>query len=242
MKTLLAGAIALVAATAAVPVAYPSLVFHEELQLQREVLNATVRVEVRNASGAMQGSGSGTALSPRHILTNWHVIASAQDGGVTVRGWVREGGRVLPVIYAAKVIASDQDRDLALLELDADWIGAIGVLADTEPQETATVCKSGSAHGKRPRVACGPYSGHDETPSGTITHVSSGAATAPGDSGGGVWSSHEGGYRIIAVTRAVPVFPMGLGASLITTTGLAISLHDVRAFLGEHMNVDASAD
>jgi S1-C subfamily serine protease len=207
--------------------------------LQAEVLNATVRVEIRTDKGTLAGSGSGTAIDRRHVLTNQHVIAGLSDKGTLhVRGWVREGERVLPVIYSATVVTASEDTDLALLRLDADWVGAIGGLADTEPPEAATVCKSGSAHGKRPRIACGPYAGHDEQATGGIVHVSSGAATAPGDSGGGVWSAHEGNYRIIAVSRAVPMIPIGMGGTLITTTGLAIGLADVRAFIAESLHDD----
>jgi S1-C subfamily serine protease len=235
MKNLLVGALALASVSTGAAV-YGNMPVHVP-NLQAEVLNATVRVEIRTDKGTLAGSGSGTAIDRRHVLTNHHVIAGLKENGsLMIRGWVREGDRLLPVIYSATVVIASEDTDLALLRLDADWIGAIGALADTEPPETATVCKSGSAHGKRPRIACGPYSGHDERPTGQITHVSSGAATAPGDSGGGVWSAHEGTYRIIAVSRAVPMVPIGMGGSLITTTGLAIGLADVRSFIAEALD------
>jgi S1-C subfamily serine protease len=228
MKLLTVWAIALSAGLAAFAYgAFP------EPSLQKEVLNATVRVEVGSKTQTT-GSGSGVAIGKRHVFTNHHVVASAIDDdkmNVVVRGWVREDDRVFPLYYRAKILRADKATDLALLELDADWVGAIGELARTEPKEADTVCKSGAQGGRRPRVACGEWFGHDENPIDGMIHVTSGAATAPGDSGGGVWSAHEGRYKIVAVTRAVPMIPMGMGATLVTTTGVAIPLENLRSFL-----------
>jgi S1-C subfamily serine protease len=62
------------------------------------------------------GHGSGFAVAPNRIVTNAHVVELAQryPGNVVVGVVPSEGSRS----YEAKVIAYDQERDLALLEFD----------------------------------------------------------------------------------------------------------------------------
>lgn len=58
-----------------------------------------------------QGSGSGAVIDTRgHILTNHHVIANAQKLEVTLA----DGSK-----WAAKLIGSDPDNDLAVIKIDA---------------------------------------------------------------------------------------------------------------------------
>jgi len=58
-----------------------------------------------------QGSGSGAIIDTRgHILTNHHVIANAQKLEVTLA----DGSK-----WAAKLIGSDPDNDLAVIKIDA---------------------------------------------------------------------------------------------------------------------------
>jgi S1-C subfamily serine protease len=221
MRLFTLGVIAVLASAAV----YPHWPAHVP-SLQSEVINATARIEFDPA----RGHGSGTAISPRRILTNHHVVVGAK-GTIRVRGWIREGARILPVVYHATVIAQDAAKDLALLELDADWVGAIAPIADAMPAESSAVCKSGSALGKRPHVTCGVYAGIDDETIRGVRHAVHSAPTVMGDSGGGVWSAVSGRYELVAVTRAVPSFSNGFTATPITTMGLAVPLADVRSFL-----------
>jgi len=235
MKNLLVGALAL-AFVSTVAAVYGNLPVHVP-SIQAEVLNATVRVEVRGSSGAMMGSGSGTAIDERHIITNQHVIAALSDKGtLQIRGWVREGTRVLPVIFDATVLASDESKDLALLRIDGSWIGATATLAATEPDEGTSVCKSGAALGKRPMVTCGISGGIDDKTLSGLRHFVHSAATVPGDSGGGVHAIIEGRWQLIAVTRAMGVMAYGFGGVPLSTMAMAVPLADVRSFIAEALD------
>lgn len=204
--------------------ALPHLHLHTAPDLQRDVINATVRVELPKGVG----TGSGTVISSRRVITNHHVIVGARDEPVRVRGWIREGERMLPVFYTARVIASDVANDLALLELDDDWVGAIAVFARSEPRLGGEVCKSGAPLGKRVMVACGIVGGIDEHVIGGVQHFVTMTTTFPGDSGGGVHAVEDGRYRMVAVTRAIPVIGMGMAQ---TTMNYAVPLSVVRAFV-----------
>jgi S1-C subfamily serine protease len=241
MKTLLAGALALASVSTGAAV-YVHIPVHTP-SLQAEVLNATVRVEVRSSGGAMLGSGSGTAIDDRHIVTNEHVIAAATDKGtLQVRGWVREGTRVLPVIFDATVLASDEGKDLALLRIDGLWIGATATLAANEPDEGTSVCKSGAALGKRPMVTCGLSGGIDSNTLAGLRHFVHSAATVPGDSGGGVHAIINGRWQMIAVTRAMGVMQHGFGGVPLASMAMAVPLVDVRAFIEGALDANAATD
>jgi S1-C subfamily serine protease len=241
MKSLLVGALALVSASAGGTLYVQNLA--QPPSLQAQVLNATVRVEVRSSGGAMMGSGSGTAIDERHIVTNHHVIAALSDKGtLQVRGWVREGDRVLPVIFDATVLASDKDKDLALLRIDGVWVGATATLAAHEPDEGTSVCKSGAALGKRPMVTCGLSGGIDDKVMAGLRHFVHSAATVPGDSGGGVHAIIDGRWQMIAVTRAMGVMQHGFGGVPLSTMAMAVPLADVRRFIEGALDANAATD
>ena len=66
-----------------------------------------VRAESRDCGQAQVGSG--WVVSPRHVVTNAHVVAGAQDVVVSVRGTGRE--------RVARVVAYDPERDVAVLDV-----------------------------------------------------------------------------------------------------------------------------
>jgi S1-C subfamily serine protease len=75
-----------------------------------------------------QGSGSGSVIDPKgHILTNYHVVANAQDLEVTLA----DGSK-----WLAKLIGTDPDSDLAVIK--------IGV-----PKEKLKVIPMGNSNGLR---------------------------------------------------------------------------------------------
>jgi len=66
-----------------------------------------VRAESRDCGQAQVGSG--WVVSPRHVVTNAHVVAGAQGVVVSVRGTGRE--------RVARVVAYDPERDVAVLDV-----------------------------------------------------------------------------------------------------------------------------
>jgi S1-C subfamily serine protease len=184
-------------------------------------LNAVVRLEIEGRSS----SGSGFFIDGNRIVTNHHVIAGAGDNNaIRVRGWIAEGERVFPVIYTATVERADKAIDLAVLEIDGEWVGGALDFADRSPRTGTPVCKAGAALGRLPQITCGLWGAKDENALRGVRHWSHSAPSAPGDSGGPVFDEH---HRVVGVTRAVPT----IGFSVMTTMGLAIPLDIVREFL-----------
>lgn len=231
------------------------------------ILNATVRVEV--AGG---GSGSGTVIGKRHILTNHHVINSVIPAGevtrckdkqgkdralcdlgeslkelqrallaastsVTVRSWIAESGKLYPVTFQAKVVAFDEKRDLALLEIEGEWPGMIAPIAQSAGLPPgASVWVAGSPLGKRPHITSGEVSLplDDEDVSG-FRHMMATTPVAPGNSGGGLWwgNPQTGHYELVAVTRALALMQIGFGVSALPHMSYFIPIEEVKAFLAK---------
>ncbi len=82
------------------------------------VLPSLVRIATPPDANGTYSSGTGIVIDPGWVLTNEHVIDSAGDE--TVRTYYRDG-HVAP----AKVVASDADLDLALLQADTGQLPAV---------------------------------------------------------------------------------------------------------------------
>lgn len=75
------------------------------VDVSRDLLRATVTVRLDN------GHGSGVFISPRHVLTNAHVVGTTAQVTVVTRQRTVKG----------KVIARHERRDVALIEVDRDF-------------------------------------------------------------------------------------------------------------------------
>ena len=78
-------------------------------EIYRKLEPSVVAVQVRGRQGT--GEGSGVVYDARRIVTNHHVVAGAQDIEVALAN----GERI-----SARVLASDQRTDLALLAVPRD--------------------------------------------------------------------------------------------------------------------------
>ncbi len=98
---------------------FRSIVQHAKGQVFPAVVYIKVLVE-SNEGGkrqTMEASGSGVIISADgKVVTNWHVI----DNAVEVRCLLTDGS-----YYDAEVLGSDQDTDLALLQLEIDGATAL---------------------------------------------------------------------------------------------------------------------
>lgn len=188
-----------------------------------EILNATVRVEIETG-----GSGSATIIGRRHVLTNFHVAGAS--GNHTIKGWIIAKGKRVAVTYTAKVVASDETRDLSLLELDHVWTGEVAPLArrDAALAVGDRVCAAGSPLGLEPLVTCGEVLLTSVEMAGE-KHLLCSAQIAPGNSGGGLWhySPKTGRREMVGVSRAI----FQTGGSLLPYLALFIPMASVRAFL-----------
>lgn len=197
-------------------------------QRQSALLNATVRIEV--AGG---GFGSGTFIGRHHVITNFHVAGS--NGTHVLRGWVVENEKTFPVTYEARVVASDEKRDLALLEIREEWPGLVAPLAvDSALYAGEPVWAAGAPLGKHINVTSGEVTlPLDDLEIEGVRHVMATAPVAPGNSGGGCWHINQqtGRYEMVAVTRAISVTQVGFGIALLPHMSLFIPITEVRAFL-----------
>jgi putative serine protease PepD len=171
-----------------------------------------------------QGSGSGAILDPKgHILTNHHVVASAQKLEVALA----DGSR-----WPAKLIGSDPDNDLAVIKIDA-------------PREKLKVIPMGDSKNLRigqKVLAIGNPFGFDRTlTTGVISSVGrtirsevgtliedviqTDAAINPGNSGGPLLNS-EG--EIIGINSAI-ISPSGGNVGI----GFAIPVNTAKRLIPE---------
>ena len=72
-------------------------------------LDSVIHVRAESRACGKAQVGSGWVLSPRHVVTNAHVVAGSQSVRVSVRGTGPE--------REARVVAFDPDRDVAVLEV-----------------------------------------------------------------------------------------------------------------------------
>jgi S1-C subfamily serine protease len=195
--------------------------------IQTEILNATVRVKRTDDEGKRAGSGSGTFITPKLVLTNHHV--AGESGTHTICAWLSVGSKTYPVTYQAKVIAHDKDRDLALLEVDGEWAGAVAPLAaGLGVRDGDAVIAAGSPMGKRSHVTHGDVSLASDDVLPGLKHILATAQIAPGSSGGGLWRKTAGHYELVGVAFAVHMVDFG---AIVPHMAYFIPLKDVREFL-----------
>ncbi|MDR1996259.1 Do family serine endopeptidase [Azonexus sp.] len=129
----------------------------------------------RNATGL----GSGVIVSPNgHILTNYHVIEGADDIQVSLN----DGSS-----HKARVIGSDPESDLAVLQIKADKLPTITFDQDEQVRVGDVVLAIGNPFGVGQTVTMGIVSALGRSHLGINTFenfIQTDAAINPGNSGG----------------------------------------------------------
>jgi len=102
--------------------------------------------------------GSGVIIDSRgYILTNYHVIAGATDIRVTMFGYQNN-------VYAARVVKTDIERDLAVLKIDADRLLPTATLGSSAMMEVGDIALAiGSPYGLEQTVTLGIISDDKRT-------------------------------------------------------------------------------
>lgn len=145
--------------------------------IYRRLEPSVVAVQVRGRQGA--GEGSGVVYERRRIVTNHHVVAGAQEIEIALANGERTPARVL---------ASDQRTDLALLAVDRDVPPA--TFAESLPPVGSLAVAIGNPLGFQGSVTAGVLSGVDRAlPSGgrtpaLVNLLQTDAPISPGNSGG----------------------------------------------------------
>lgn len=150
------------------------------------VLPSVVSIQVKTARGGGEGSGS-IFSSDGMIVTNNHVVAGAENGGIQVR---LNDGRILQ----AKLVAADAQTDIAVIKAEgANDLQPIqlgdsntlnvgeSVIAIGSPLGLTSTVTTGIVSAKNRPVQAGGESGGEAS---LIDAIQTDAAINPGNSGG----------------------------------------------------------
>lgn len=172
------------------------------------------------------GHGTGAVISrDGYILTANHVV---EHGGLGVS---MDGGGPYPLVYFPRVIATDEERDLAVVKIDWDFDQAV-VLADPRDVRAGdsvyTVGYSGDLQQTVHRMTVEKRLYDD--PDGVVEGVMLlDFGVIPGDSGGGVFSARTGEF----VGVAVAVFSSEVGGFDVSYS-VVVPVEQVRDFLDKN--------
>ena len=141
------------------------------------------------------GLGSGVIVSPNgYILTNFHVIDGADDIQVSLND---------NKTYKAKVIGSDPESDLAILQINADKLPAITFGQIDNLRVGDVVLAIGNPFGVGQTVTMGIVSALGRSHLGINTFenfIQTDAAINPGNSGGALVDAHG---NLVGINSAI---------------------------------------
>lgn len=155
-----------------------------------------------------EGQGSGFFIDNQgHVLTNYHVV----DGATTVTVITSDGTK-----YDAKVVGSDPNNDLALLQIDISKASNVAylVLGDSSKVKPGQMAIAlGSPFGLQGSVTVGVISGIGRSIPGSnarnITDIiQTDAAINPGNSGGPLLNSSG---EVVGINTAIEAAANGVG-------------------------------
>ncbi len=151
-----------------------------------EINTETVSSSFYGGQRVSQSAGSGVILSADgYIVTNNHVVAGADS--ITVR--TRDGKS-----YAAKLVGTDPDTDLAVLKIEASGLtpAVLGSSDDLVVGETAVAIGNplGELGGTVTSGIISALSREVTIDNQTMTLLQTNAAINPGNSGGGLFNSN----------------------------------------------------
>jgi len=167
----------------------------------------------------MRGQGSGFFIdADGHILTNNHVV----DKSSTVKVFLSDGTQL-----EGKVIGTDPNNDIALLQVDAAKIPGLAglVLADSSAVKPGQMAFAlGSPFGLQGSITVGIVSGIGRSIPGSSSRNMTGiiqtdAAINPGNSGGPLLNSHG---EVIGINTAIEAAANGVGFAIPISTAKKI--------------------
>jgi S1-C subfamily serine protease len=176
-----------------------------------------------------QGQGSGFILDKAgHILTNYHVIANAQN--VQVQTWDKHR-------YKATIIGSDRQHDIALLQINAPNLQPAILASSRDLQVGQQVYAIGNPFGLSGTMTSGIISAIRSVrgPSGLPIEnaIQTDAAINPGNSGGPLLNSHG---EVIGINSLIATNPneqveqsAGIGFAIPIDTAKAV-LSDIQKY------------
>lgn len=172
-----------------------------------------------------QGQGSGFILDRQgHIVTNYHVIANAQN--IEVQTWDKRR-------YKARIIGKDRRHDLALLQIDAKNLQPVTLAESRDLVPGQTVYAIGNPFGLNGTMTTGIISAIRSVRGplgGEIDNaIQTDAAINPGNSGGPLLNSHGEVIGINSLIATNPNDTVDQSAGI----GFAIPIDTVKAVLAD---------
>ncbi len=188
------------------------------------VTSTTIQMDFFFNAFPAQGSGSGSIIDARgHILTNYHVVADAQKLEVTLA----DGSK-----WAAELIGSDPDNDLAVIKIEApkEKLKVIPMGDSKNLKIGQKVLAIGNPFGLQQTLTTGIISSLGRTirsDVGTLVEdiIQTDAAINPGNSGGPLLNS---GGEIIGINSAI-ISPSGGSVGI----GFAIPVNTAKRVVPE---------
>ena len=172
-----------------------------------------------------KGQGSGFILDQQgHIITNYHVIADAQN--IEVQTWDKHR-------YKARIIGSDQHHDLALLQIDAPNLRPVVLASSRDLVPGQKVYAVGNPFGLNGTMTTGIISAIRSINGPTGGHIDNAiqtdAAINPGNSGGPLLNSHGEVIGIDSLIATNPNENVDQSAGI----GFAIPIDTVKAVISD---------
>ncbi|WP_446741807.1 S1C family serine protease [Silvibacterium acidisoli] len=192
------------------------------------VVNITSQTQTLNfffQAVPQQGQGSGFVLDKQgHILTNYHVVANAQQIEVTTSDKRR---------YKARAIGTDPSHDLAVLQIDAPNLSP-AVLADSKNLVVGQkVYAIGNPFGLQGTMTSGIISAirsiHNPQGAPIENAIQTDAAINPGNSGGPLLNSRG---EVIGINSLIATNP-NENVEQSAGIGFAIPIDTAKAVLGD---------
>lgn len=164
-----------------------------------------------------------------YVLTNHHVVAHGRARG-GAHGRMPEGTLRAALAdeqeYPARLLAQDEEIDLALLHIEAPGAPAAPIGASRDLRIGQLVMAVGHPWGQRGVVTLGLVSGllkaHTQGPRGNVDVIRSDARLAPGNSGGPL---------VNAAGEVVGINTMIVGGD----QGIALAAHVAAEFVAAHV-------
>lgn len=193
-----------------------------------------IKIYVNSGNGELQEYGSGTGViftTDGYIVTNHHVIESANRISVTVDDKYSEGAEMEAVL-----VGSDSATDLAILKISRDQPFTAAALGDSDKLDIGQeVCAIGSPMGLKKTITNGIVSGlnrYTNSKGYVLSSIQTNAAINPGNSGGGLFDMYG---NVVGIVNS-KLISVSNGTTVTENLGFAITINEAKPIMSDLIN------